>query len=250
MFKLLQHLNLKELDDAEVGWSFRHVPETIPLSTLSDLSCIEVRIDTIGNDDLLYKKASRWLDEVAWGLAESGLGQSFLVQVAFELSPKSRVKSYKGIFRRGGEIKSGEYCEEEIEIERQSVFIGTARISDENKTESLRIARHILRSFVILSEEASAQSLLQYLKKPLVDCLMIKTAINIDYPELIPIVVHSNQALVTFGIGARDNYVNLRLFVHKSQKQQYVQALVSIITSLEAQLIGNQQQGKNHQSET
>jgi hypothetical protein len=118
--KLILHSHLEDNEIIEVGWSSEYLTDDNK-DKARDIYCLEVRIDGLGDDNLLDEQAVEMLHRIAWKLCDGRLGAAYLVFFEHTQLPRSRLRSYKGVFPYKGQIKQGEYIEFEFG-ERSNFF--------------------------------------------------------------------------------------------------------------------------------
>ena len=195
------------------------------------MSCIEVRVDDLRQDDGLIDQALRSIDDLLWELLGSGIGRGFLITTNGEVLPKSRLRSYRGLFSRDWKA-NGLVFEEEIDRHHGSFFVGAARLTEHNKTDCLSAARDIFRSCVLIAPEGDANALWEQVGVPVCQSLRfeesVRDFVTIDYCILIPRLAGTRRAVTTFGIDTRGEFVNARLFLDNALRPEYVSALRAV----------------------
>lgn len=211
--KLALHCDLESEEVFDVGWSPKYLEEN-DKDRAKDLCCLEVRIDGLRNNNELYDDAVQALTEVAWQLSGRKMGKAYLVLVEDQLLPKSKLRSYKGLFPYKGQIKQGDFVEWEVELDRiWSFFMGMAPIIQANRDECFSLAKNIFRSFILLSTEQTVGVYGREFLESITPCLSTKGNIIINQMKLIPRVCKDGLMLFKFGLtDPRGEYVNIRLF--------------------------------------
>lgn len=213
--ELIIHSHLESEERFEVGWSPKYLDES-DKSRAENLRCLEIRIGGLKNDES-YDAAMETLTEVAQRLSIEQIVKAYLVLLEDQTLPRNRVRSHKGLFEKGGQIKQGDYTEHEVSLEENwSLFTGMATITEANIDECLSLAREFYRAFIILSGEQTENIYGREFLESLVTCLSIKGSIWVNYMKLIPKVCEDGLMVLAFGAGdTRGEYANLKLFFHK-----------------------------------
>lgn len=214
--KLLLHSDLENEEIFEVGWFPQHL-EAGDKAKAESLRCLEIRIDGLRNNDGLYSDATQTLTEIAWQLCSANLGKAYLVLAEDQLLPKSKVRTYKGLFSNKGQIKRGDNTEWEVELdEGWSFFVGMAPITEANRDESLLLASYFFRAFILFSTEQTISPNGRNFLKSIVPYLDVKGTIWVNYMKLIPGLCRDGLVIISFGYhDTREEYVNLRLFFNR-----------------------------------
>jgi hypothetical protein len=224
MLTITEHSNLELHLVQGIGWSQISELDQESRAALKDVVCIEVRIDGVGEDQLSDEHAfHRRLDEVASSLINED--QAFVVKMT-RPSPKSRIKSYKGIFPRNGTIRRSDFYEQEVETKGGSLFIGTARFAERNKVEALALAHNRLEAFLIFTHADSAELASKKVVGTLLNSRRVKPPM-INFPKLVAGVVDREQSLLVFGRdGAADKWLSLCLFAHHSFRSEWLKKMM------------------------
>jgi len=227
MITIRRYTNLKELDDRQRVWSFQRAPDSAR-PQLADLSCIELRLERLRENssqhgsDALKEEASRRMDEIIWAFVKAGPGQAYAIGLSY-LAPKNRVRSYKGIFPVGGEIRKTDFHHAEVEKGKESFFLGVAKICERNKSESLSFVRSPSRSFILISKLKSAKAVCQNLEKTSTKWLHFQRRSVVTTWKLIPEAVHRDQMVIRFNRDfTGEDWLSLMLFVHTSFMEECV----------------------------
>jgi hypothetical protein len=217
--KLLAHSDLANEEIFEAGWFPKYL-EADDKGKAKALRGLEIRIDGLRNDDELFDDATHTLTEAAWRLCKENLYRAYLVLIEDQPLPKSKVRTYKGMFPNKGMIKQGNYIEEEVELdENQSFYMGMAPITEANKDECLSLASYFFRAFILLSSKQEIDIYGRDFLKSIIPCLDVKGTIWINYMKLIPRVCIDGQAVLYFGFhDPCGDYANVRLFFHRDME--------------------------------
>lgn len=233
--KLILHSHLEENEILEVGWSSKYLSDD-DRDKARDIYCLEVRIDGLGDNDELDEQAIQILTRIAWQFSDGVLGRAYLVLVDHQSLPKSRVRSYKGLFPYKGQIKQGDYIEFEFELEAHPgwfFFVGMTPITKNNRDECFALTRDFTRAFVLISSEETTSIYTRELLESMIPCLSAgRMSISIDYLKLIPKVCSQGLLIFSFASDTRGDYRNIRLFFNREVKSQVQQAVNSAVSEV------------------
>src|SRR6266511_1651479 len=203
---LILHSHLGANEDFEVGW----FPQDL------------------GDDDELDEQAVKTLHRIAWKLCDGRLGAAYLVFFGHTQLPKSRLRSYKGVFPYKGQIKQGEYVEFEFELEAGlSFFAGMTPITKDNRDECFTIMGSFWRGFVVLSGLQTTNIYSREFLESIIPCLDTdnRGGIRINSLKLIPMACSQGLVVFSFGSDTRGDYRNIRPFFNREVKSLVQQAI-------------------------
>jgi|SRR5882672_1399705 len=225
--KLILHSHLEDNEIIEVGWSSKYLTNDNK-DKARDIYCLEIRIDGLGDDDLLDEQAMEMRRRIAWNLSDGRLGAAYLVFFEHTQLPKSRLRSYKGVFPYKGQIKQGEYIEFEFELEAGlTFFAGMALITKDNRDECFALTGSLVWGFVVLSGGQTANIYSREFLESIIPCLDTDTrgGIRINSLKLIPMVCSQGLVVFSFGSDTRGDYRNIRPFFNREVKSLAQQAI-------------------------
>lgn len=215
--KLILHSRLEDEEALDVGWSPKYLAPD-DRRKAQGISCLEIRIDGLRNDDVLYDESMQSLREIFRQLSDGQLGKAYLVFVEHLVRPKTKVRSYKGLFPYKGQIKQGEYIEHEIDTdERNSFFLGISPITKVNRDECFSIAGDFMRAFVLLSSAQAPSFYSRTFLESLSHYLETRGSVSFNYMALIPAICSDGMMMYSFG-DTRGDYVNIGLFFSEEMK--------------------------------
>ncbi len=218
--KLILHSHLEDNEIIEVGWSSEYLTDDNK-DRARDIYCLEVRIDGLGDDDLLDEQAMETLHRIAWKLCDGRLGAAYLVFFEHTQLPKSRLRSYKGVFPYKGQIKQGEYIEFEFELEAGlSFFAGMTPITKDNRDECFSLTGSFWWGFVVLSGIQTADIYSREFLESIIPCLHTDTrgGISINSLKVIPMACSQGLVVFSFRSDTRGDQVNISLFFNREIK--------------------------------
>jgi len=225
MLLITEHTSPELLAGELAGWSRVSMLKPRERSALEHIICIEVRINDLRENDSRHESAYRQLDALAWCLGDQAPVRGFLVRIG-KPSKRSLVRSYQGIFSRQGMIRKTDFHEEEIEIENQSFFIGVAEVNDKNKVEALTLAHDRFKSFLLFANISTAGLVSKKILKTLQASLLFGKLFSADWPKVVTQIVNDDQSLLVFGgDGGGGDWLNFRLFSHKSNRLRWLKVL-------------------------
>lgn len=213
--KLILHSNLEKSEIIEAGWSFKYLTDE-DKAKVRDINCLEIRIDGLKDNDVLYEQANRLRTKIAGHIFDGRLGNSYLVLTEYQSLPKNKIRSYKGLFPSKGQIKKGDFLEFEFEWGKgETFFIGIAPITKDNRAEIYDFAKDYLRAFILTSGESPANVYTQEFLESIISCLNIKGNIIIDSMRLVPKVCSQGLMIFEFASSQNGDHVNIRSFYPK-----------------------------------
>src|SRR6266498_3360123 len=224
---LILHSHLGANEVFEVGWFPQDLADD-DKDKAQDIYCLEVRIGDLGDDDELDEQAVKTLHRIAWKLCDGRLGAAYLVFFEHTQLPKSRLRSYKGVFPYKGQIKQGEYVEFEFELEAGlSFFAGMTPITKDNRDECFTIMGSFWRGFVVLSGLQTTNIYSREFLESIIPCLDTdnRGGIRINSPKLIPMACSQGLVVFSFGSDTRGDYRNIRPFFNREVKSLVQQAI-------------------------
>jgi hypothetical protein len=226
--RLILHSHLEASEIFEVGWFPQHLTDD-DKDKARDIYCLEVKIDGLGDDDDLDEQAIQILTRIAWQFSDGALGRAYLVLVEDQSHPRSRIRTYKGLFPYKGQIKQGEYIEFEFELEAHPgwfFFAGMAPITKNNRDECFALARNFMRAFVLISIEQMTDVYNREFLESIISCVNARRmSISIEYMKLIPMLCSQGLMVFSFGSDARGDYRNIRPFFDGEVKDLVQQAI-------------------------
>jgi hypothetical protein len=221
------HSRLEASEVFEVGWFPQDIADD-DKDKAQDIYCLEVRIDGLEDDDELDEQAIQILTRIAWRLSDGVLGRAYLVLVEPRSLPRSRIRTYKGLFPYKGQIKQGEYIEFEFELEAHPgwfFFVGMAPITKNNRDECFALTRDFTRAFVLISSEQTTSVYTRDFLESIISCLSARRmSISIEYMKLIPMICSQGLAVFSFRSDSRGDYRNISLFFNREIKSLVQQA--------------------------
>jgi hypothetical protein len=220
--KQIFHSHLEDSEIPDVGWSSKYLTDE-DKERSRDMSCLEVRIDGIGDDDWLEMQALYMLRRIAWSFSDGTPGAAYLVFFEHSQLPKSRIRSYKGVFPYKGKIKQGEYIEFEFELEAGlSFFGGMAPVTKDNRDECFALAGSLVWGFIVVAVEQKSETYSREFLESIIPCLDTRGSISIDSLKLIPRVCSRDLIIFSFGSDTRGDSVNIRCFF-KGKAKNFVE---------------------------
>jgi hypothetical protein len=218
--KLILHSYLEDNEIIEVGWSFKYLTDDNK-DKARDIYCLEVRIDGLRDDDLLDEQAVKTLHRIARKLCDGRLGAAYLVFFEHTQLPKSRLRSYKGVFPYKGQIKQGEYIEFEFELEAGlAFFAGMTPITKDNRDECFPLAGSFWQGFIVLSGIQTTNIYSREFLESIIPCLDTYTrgGISINSLKLIPMACSQGLIVFSFGSDGSEDHRNISLFFNREIK--------------------------------
>jgi hypothetical protein len=218
--KLILHSHLEDSEIIEVGWSSKYLTDDNK-DKARDICCLEVRINGLGDNDLLDEQAMEMLQRIAWKLCDGRLGAAYLVFFEHTQLPRSRLRSYKGVFPYKGQIKQGEYIEFEFEMEAGSTFFaGMAPITKDNRDECFSLVGSLVWGLVVLSGEQITNIYSREFLESIIPCLDTDTrgGIHINSMKLVLMVCSQGLAVFSFRSDTRGDQTNISLFFNREIK--------------------------------
>jgi hypothetical protein len=218
--KLILHSHLEDNEIIEVGWSSEYLTDDNK-DKARDIYCLEVRIDGLGDDNLLDEQAVEMLHRIAWKLCDGRLGAAYLVFFEHTQLPRSRLRSYKGVFPYKGQIKQGEYIEFEFELEKGvTFFAGMTPITKDNRGECFSLTGSLVWGFVVLSGGQTTSIYSREFLESIIPCLDTDTrgGVRINSLKLIPMVCSQGLAVFSFRSDTRGDQTNISLFFNREIK--------------------------------
>ena len=211
-FNLIEYSDLLNNEIFEIGWFPKRLENSF-LEIIKCMSAYEVRIKDLEDNDEKYDNAVLQLENIFWELSENHLGGTFLITIEHKAFPKSRIRSFKGIFPYKGAIKNSEHIECEFEKDNEfSFFIGITPVTEDNKKECFMLAKDSMRSFwvgpKVNGEFLYTSDFLENIQR----YINVKGTNIIDYMRLIPALCCEKNTVITFGQDTRGEYINLRIF--------------------------------------
>jgi hypothetical protein len=223
--KLILHSHLEDNEIIEVGWSSEYLTDDNK-DKARDIYCLEVRIDGLGDDNLLDEQAVEMLHRIAWKLCDGRLGAAYLVFFEHTQLPRSRLRSYKGVFPYKGQIKQGEYIEFEFELEKGvTFFAGMTPITKDNRDECFTLTGSFWRGFVVLSSLQTTNIYNREFLESITPCLNTRWGISVNSLKLIPMACSQGLIVFSFGSDTRGDYRNIRPFFNREVKSLAQQAI-------------------------
>jgi hypothetical protein len=230
--KLILHTHLEENEILEIGWSSKYLADD-DKDMAGDIYCLEVRIDGLGGDDTLGDQADQILSRIAWKLSDGRLGVAYLVFFEHTQLPKSRIRSYKGVFPYKGKIKQGEYIEFEFELEAGlTFFAGMAPITKYNRDECFDLAGSLVWGFVVIPVNQTNKIYSREFLESIIPCLDTRGAISINSLKLIPRFCSQGLVVFSFGSDTQGDFVNIRSFFNAEVKKLVEQAMSSAVSEV------------------
>jgi hypothetical protein len=231
--KLILHSHLEDNKILEVGWSSEYLTDD-DKDRSRDIYCLEVRIDGLGDDDLIDEQAMDMLRRIAWMLSDGELGVAYLVFFEHTQLPKSRIRSYRGVFPYKGEIKQGEYIEFEFELEAGlTFFAGMAPITKYNRDECFGLAGSLVWGFVVIPVNQTNKIYSREFLESIIPCLDTRGAISINSLKLIPRFCSQGLVVLSFGSDTRGDFVNIRSFFNAEVKNLVEQAMSRAVNEVD-----------------
>jgi hypothetical protein len=224
--KLILHSHLENNEILEIGWSSQDLTDDNK-DKARDIYCLEVRIDGLRDDDLLDEQAVEMLHRIAWKLCDGRLGAAYLVFFEHTQLPRSRLRSYKGVFPYKGQIKQGEYIEFEFELEKElTFFAGMTPITKDNRDECFSLTGSFWWGFVVLSGIQATDIYSREFLESMIPCLRTDTrgGISVNSLKLIPMVCSQGLAVFSFGSDGGEDQRNISLFFNREIKNLVRQA--------------------------
>jgi hypothetical protein len=233
--RLILHSHLEDSEIFEVGWFPQYLADD-DKDKAQDIYCLEVRMDSLGDDDELDEQAIQILTRIAWRISDGVLGRAYLFLVEQQSLPTSRIRTYKGVFPYKGQIKQGDYIEFEFELEAHpgwSFFAGITPIAKNNRDECFALARYFMRAFVLISIEQTTNIYTREFLESVISCLRTgRMSISIEYMKLIPMVCSQGLVVFSFGSDTRGDYRNIRLFFNGKVKSLVQQAINDAVSEI------------------
>ena len=238
MITVTKHTDVNLLAGRQADWRGVDALPAQEQLRLAELSCLEIRVSDLrgqfgaagdipallaatAQGVLRTQRARRLLNEVASTLIESAPHGAYLVRVSHP-NDRSRVRSYKGIFPYGGQIRKTNFRETEIDVGDKSFFIGATKIDDRNRSESFSLA-HSSLAFLLLPAEANEDRIWQDVTEILPGCLKFEM---IDTPRVVTSLIHRDEAVFTFGWDAvADDWASLCIFASKLRSSEWLAKL-------------------------
>jgi hypothetical protein len=218
--KLILHSRLEDNEILEIGWSFKYLTDDNK-DKARDIYCLEVRIDGLRDNDLLDEQAVKTLHRIAWKLCDRRLGAAYLVFCEHTQLPRSRLRSYKGVFPYKGLIKQGEYIEFEFELEKGlTFFAGMTPITKDNRDECFPLAGGFWQGFIVLSGIQTTNIYSREFLESIIPCLDTDTrgGIRINSLKLIPMACSQGLIVFSFGSDGSEDNRNISLFFNREIK--------------------------------
>jgi hypothetical protein len=213
--KLILHSHLGDNEILEIGWSSHDLTDDNK-DKARDIYCLEVRIDGLRDDDLLDEQAVEMLHRIAWKLCDGRLGAAYLVFFEHTQLPRSRLRSYKGVFPYKGQIKQGEYIEFEFELEKElTFFAGMNPITKDNRDECFSLTGSFWRGFVVLSGLQTTNIYSREFLESIIPCLNTKWGISVNSLKLIPMACSQGLVVFSFGSDGGEDQRNISLFFNR-----------------------------------
>ncbi len=233
--KLILYSHLEASEFFEVGWFPQYLADA-DKDKAQNIYCLEVRIDGLGNNDELDEQAIQILTKIAWQLSNGVVGRAYLILVEDQSHPKSRLKTYKGLFPYKGQIKQGDYIEFEFELKTHPgwfFFAGMAPITENNRDECFALARNSMQAFVLTSMGQTTDVYNREFIESIIPCLNARRmSISIDYMKLIPMLCSQSLMVFSFGSDVRGDYRNIRPFFNGEVKSLVQQAIDNAVSEV------------------
>jgi hypothetical protein len=156
--------------------------------------------------------------------------RKYLVRVESQLSPRSRLKTYKGLFHEYKSVAEGEVFHAEVGSATQTFLVGFAKLSELNTAECFRLAGDITTSFLVISEAAGPRELSGALLGAVREAVKMTARgdIHIDSRALIPASVRPAQIVIEKRPIVNEDNLNLALFTHDVDKADLLTDLTRV----------------------
>jgi hypothetical protein len=174
------------------------------------------------NPEFFYSNVRNWIKDFMLEIN----GSKYLFACEGEVSLKSKVRSYKGIFFKKILVKMGQYIEYELNIdEHHSIIFGMARLTEENINEIMEFFDDSRTSFILYSHGD------QVIEERFVVNLFRLSAvvhplgwIQINYLNLVLDRCFHGDYIYRM-IGGRDQEVYLQIFLQQQKLDELVRRI-------------------------
>lgn len=198
---------------SEVGLTCEELQVEDP-GLADNVGSFEIRTESLSKNITHYDETLDIIEEVAWDILMRGFGFSYLVTIENDMRPRSRLRSYKGLFPHEGLIRKGVFKETEVLRGDVSFFVGMAELNESNKKECIEIALNYTSSFFVSSDNHIGQPMMGQLLD-LFSNTLYEYPMWFDYAKVISIAVRANLTVTSFFSNLGNGTLKFRGFLEE-----------------------------------
>lgn len=194
-------------------------------SPLENLGCIEFSVSDLREHSVRYEWANTLRESAMWSLVEPFLGRAYMV--AFK-SPreKNRVRSHKGLFWDSKLIRKSEFREQEFDYGDKSYFVGTVKIDESNRSETVSAKHNPFGWFLFVSSENDVGKVMEEVAGLVPKCTSsMENLPFIQFEKIASALVRDHRAAISVCGNDVRGYLGLRVVVSKPQYSEWMERL-------------------------
>jgi hypothetical protein len=187
------------------------------LALFERLGCVEFRVEDLREHASRCNWANALRESIIWSLVEPCLGSAYMI--AFT-SPheKHQIRTHKGMFGNRKQLLKADYGEREMDLGKESYFIGVVKISHSNRDETIAVKHKPFGWSLLFSENTDLSQLLKELAETVPSCVNAAGEYPfLQWDRLSVGIVRDSRALLRVCGNDSKGYVGLKLLATKQE---------------------------------
>lgn len=217
---------------------------------LRSICAIKVSFQGTRGDESLHDPLFESVYALAKKILLADSMEVYTIVYEADVALQSRMRTYRGLFDRGGLLKQGNFIEHEIDFGKStSLFVGIAKATERNIDEIVRHHLGSLRQFVLASDDPrvfSADFLAKTVTEGGPNERWIKLhrwgSVEIDYLNVVLSRCLKGDKVYRMGGDGGDREVSLQIFMERTKLDETLAVIKSLLGSeVREVLIGDQE---------